>query len=178
MIPPSYAWPAWNKLLVCGVPSPGVVRLSGHVRTIGWDVKDASGQDGGTTTRKGKSVGKFTAEFELSDDPMATDFAEWDSFEALLMTSISGTEPEAMEVIHPDLQRNGFSAVVLAQIGEMIPDGTGGARIKVDFIEYAPPKPKATGAAGKPKGTTETDPRVDEAEKAMDEAKKAGEGLW
>ena len=143
-----------NKLIVAGQESPGFVALSGHERAEGWDVKNASGQDGGTTTRKGRDVGKFTAEFQLSDWPDEsgkTDYDGWASFQALLRTTVDGKTPLALEAVHPDLQRNGFTAVVLDKIGPHVEDGKGGGTIKVDFIEYCPPKPKPAGAPSKAK---------------------------
>ena len=143
-----------NKLIVAGQESPGFVSLSGHERPQGWDVKDASGQDGGTTTRKGKPVGKFSMEHQLSDWPDESgksDYDEWPAWQALLESSTSGKDPIALEVVHPDLQRNGFTAVVLDKIGPHVEDGKGGGKIKVDVIEYCPPKPKPAGAPSKAK---------------------------
>ena len=176
MIDPSANSDAWDKLIVAGVPSPGVVRLTGHKRAIGWDVKDASGQDGATTTRKGEPAKKFSSTFQLVDDPwLGSDFAEWDAFEAVLLSSVSGAKPMALEVIHPDLQRNGWTSAVVESIGELVLDGRGGGAIQVDWLEYRPPKPKASASPGT---TTTSDPRVDAASAALDAAVAEGEGLW
>ena len=135
--------------------SPGQCRLSGHKRVTGWDVKDAQGQDGASTARKGDPIGKFTATFYLVDDPNAevSDFTLWDDFQALLESSKNGDAPKALDIEHPDLLRNGFHSIVLDTMGEMVPDGKGGASIVVSLMEYKPPKKKkAAGPSGsKPK---------------------------
>lgn len=141
---------AWNQLIVAGTVAPGTFSPSGHKRTIGWDVKDAAGQDGATSTRKGSPIGKFTGTHTLSDNPGGTsDFAEWEAYEALLRTSYGSDPPLALELIHPDLNRNGWTSACVAEIGEMVLDGKGGGKCAIGWIQYAPPKPKpASGASG------------------------------
>ena len=62
--------------------SPGVVKLAGHDRKEKWDIKDAKGQDGASTSLQGKPIGQFTATFYLADDgsDVVNDFDAWDSF--------------------------------------------------------------------------------------------------
>jgi hypothetical protein len=179
---------AWSKLIVAGMVSPGAVKLTGHIREVGWDVKEAAGQDGASTTRKGTPVGKFDATFTLTDDD---DFAAWDAFQRLLESSVNGTEPIALDVVHPELQRNHYTAVVLASVGELAVDDRGDGQIKVSFLEYFPPAPKpATGATGsksnsKSSGGTSgakggkdaADSAIDDARKELDDLVKEGESL-
>lgn len=167
MISPSSASELWDKLVVAGKQSPGVCVLSGHARKIGWDIAAAKGQDGATTTRAGEPIGEFDAEFYLAD---ADDFAAWDDFQALLESSVNGADPVALDVVHPDLQRNHFTSVVLGSISETKLDGKGGGTIKVHLIEYRPPKPKpATGASGSKKSSSSGGSK-DEADTAIEDA--------
>jgi hypothetical protein len=150
---PIYHAELWDKIILAGVASPGVVRLSGHKRVTGWDIKEASGQDGASSARKGDPLGSFTATFALVCDPTLPaeqdDFERWCAFQDLIESSVSGPQPIALDIYHPDLARNRFKAVVKKSIGELVFDGRGGATVAVEFSEYAPPKKKkAAGASG------------------------------
>ena len=147
-----------NKVIAAGVSSPGFVKLEGFERPKGWDVKDASGQDGGTTTRKGQPVGKGSFVHQLSDWPDEsgkTDYDEWPAWQALWESTTDGKTPVAIEVVHPELQRLHYTALVLDKIGPHAEDGKGGGSIKIDVLEYAPPKPKPAGSPGKAKAAAQ-----------------------
>jgi len=186
MIDPSANPDGWNKIVFAGVASPGTCTISGATKAIGWDIKNASGQTGAASSRKGEPIGKFTATFHLVDDPdQGSDFDEWDAFEELLWSSVDGEEPVALEVVHPDLQRLKWTAAVLASMGEMKLDGKGGATIKIGFIEHRPPKPKTTGSASKTKAggggspaETEGDKKIRDAEKELQQLVDEGNELW
>lgn len=125
--------------------SPGVVRLSGHGRKLNWDVKEAKGQTGASSSLNGRPLGEFDAEFTLADDGSTdgpTDFDLWEDFARLCWSTVNGPTPVALPIYHPDLARNLYTEVVLRHMGEMIHDGKGGAIVKVKFGEHAPPKPK------------------------------------
>lgn len=143
-----------------GVRSPGRVVLSGHERVVGWDVQNAKGQAGATTARTGEPIGKFTATFHLCKDPYdgIDEFDHWERYRGLIEVSYNGAKPIALEVYHPDLAANGFTAVVCSRIGPMLYDGKGGASVSVDFLEYRPPKPRASTKA-KRQGVTTVDGR-------------------
>lgn len=183
IIPPNHEnADVWSHLIVAGMYSPGVVTLSGHERTVGWDIQDAKGQDGATTTRKGGPIAKFTASFYLVDELYIdgnSDFTEWELFQALLESSISGEEPVALEIYHPDLARNWITAVVLSKMGTMTPDGKGGATIAVELMQYRPKRDKPSGSATKTKATPETagDRAVREAEAELDALLEEGKKL-
>ncbi len=127
----------YDVIDLAGTKSPGQVKLSGHDREIDWDIKTGAGQSGATTTLKAEKLVTFTASFFLSD---ADDFAAWPAFPALIKTSISG-KGKALDVYHPDLDRQGIKSVVMASIGGVVHDGKGGQTIAVKLLEYKPPKP-------------------------------------
>lgn len=136
-------------------PSPGLLTLSGHDRVQNWDVQAAKGTTGASSQLGGAPIGRFKAAFYLAHDRFAddgtNDFDNWEDFQRLLESLISGPVPSAVPIYHPDLARNKFSEVTIASIGGMIHDGRGGASVTVEFIEYKPPKPKpAAGAKAKP----------------------------
>lgn len=168
MIPPNHAnADIWSTLVVAGMASPGSVTITGHGREVGWDIQEAKGQEGATTTRKGGPIAKFTATFYLTDELDAngySDFDYWPAFQSLLESSFTGPEPIALEVYHPDLARNFITAAVLAKMGEMRPDGKGGASIAVDMMQYRPKRPKSSGSPGQTKTKTKGDQAVADAE--------------
>lgn len=140
----------YDAIVLAGTRSPGKVTLSGHDRVEKWDVKDADGQAGGTTTHNGKKIGEFTATFALVKDPILgiDDFAAWDPFAELIESSVSGAQSKALDVYHPDLARNGYTSVVKRKMGGMVHDGKGGATVAVVFGEYSPKKKKSSSPAG------------------------------
>lgn len=144
----------YNKVRLAGVPSPGVVTLSGHKRNIDWDVKAGGAQDGASITRKGKAPSEFTATFYLVKDLTIglDEFLMWElGFLPVLKATFDGTLPQAVDIYHPDLALLDIKSVVVKSIGGLEYDGKGGARVSVTFLEYVPPKKKT---AAKPKGSS------------------------
>lgn len=139
--------------LLGGERSPGVVTFSGHERTVEWDEKKAQGNDGSKDARQGAKPIEFEASHYLVSDPLLAgiddQYGNWDAFAAVIESTVSGDNPKALDIYHPDLARNGIKSVVKKSIGGMVYDGKGGATIKVRYREYLPPTPKkATGASG------------------------------
>lgn len=171
MIAPSAARKLWNFLFVAGKRAPGLVRLSGPGLVKGWDVQNPQGMSGGTTVRKGDPIKKFSATFDLTDETdrfSDNDFENWDAFQKMLLASIPPAipiglgaggptvnaqgKPFPLDISHPDLARIGITAATIESIGMLEPDGTGGGKITVNFLEYRPPRPigavKLTKTAG------------------------------
>lgn len=138
-----------SKFVLGNRLSPGVVKFTGHDRKEKWDIKDAKGQDGASTSLQGKPIGQFTATIYLVDDGAdgTNDFEDWDSFQRLIESTTNGPKPQSLSIYHPDLARNGFTSVVMSSISGMQYDGRGGATVVVEFIEYRPPKPKPAAKA-------------------------------
>lgn len=178
----------FDKYRLAGTLSPGVVTFQGLVRKDKWDVKEAEGQDGASTTRKGRVPMQFKASHYLVYDPTENvdEYAEWDDFVALLKRSTSEEEAQALEFYHPDAAQLECGAVVVEEIGGLQHDGMGGATVVVGYLEYRPPKPKETStpSGAKAGGTdpsrgnydsTEVDPNQkakDELAELLEEAKK------
>jgi hypothetical protein len=145
----------WDALVITDldgnlVKAPGlVVDIDGGERKIGWDIKGASGQDGASSERKGQPIGQFATIHELTDDPVeGSDFAEWDSFVAILKQSYEADPPVALTVYNPSLAMNGHTAASVEEIGRIKVDARGLGRVKVKWVEYRPPKPRGGGGAG------------------------------
>lgn len=176
---PATAGDLYDYIEFDGQKSPGVVTLTGHVRTQNLDVKESDGQKGASTTWKGTKIGKFTATFNLAYDPGSgfNDFVLWDEFAALLWATIppkSGAKPMAKDISHPDLERNDFKSVILDTMGEMQHDGKGGGQISVTFSEYFPPKPAKASGAKSSGSKTATDGVIELAKDALNAVINAG----
>lgn len=154
----------YSSIVLGGQRSPGVVKLSGHDRKIGWDVKKGKGQSGASMTRTSEDPIEFTCEFYLADQD---DFDAWPAFDGLIRSTVSGATPKALDIYHPDLVMNHISSVVLSSFGGVVHDGKGGQTITVKLIEYKPPKPKGGSPSGsktnaKPKGPDPNQDLLDE----------------
>lgn len=127
--------------------SPGLCKLSRHERKKNIDVQRAKGKTGASTTLNGDDPADFDAEFTLANDETVegpnSDFALWESFQKLIESTTNGAKPFALPIYHPDLARQRITEVMNGGVGPMIHDGKGGATVKVRFVEYLPPKPKA-----------------------------------
>jgi hypothetical protein len=155
-----------DHILLSNVRSPGVCKLNGFGLKPKWDVKDADGQTGASSSLKGMSIRQGSIDFFLGNDGdgSVNDFAAWEDFERLIYSSVSGTTPVALQIYHPDLARANLTAVCLGPEGVSLPmyDGRGGATYSVSFIEYKPPKPKKTAkAVAKPSSSYAANPAND-----------------
>jgi len=124
------------------VRSPGKVKLSGHNRTIKWDVKSGNGQAGASITKQGVELTKFKATFSIMRDLSQgiDDYSAWPAFAELIWSTVRGQVPKALDIYHPELAANDIKSVVLADMGPMVDtDRTGESSITVEFLEYAPP---------------------------------------
>ena len=153
---------AYDHVILGDELSPGVVKLSGHNREIGWDIKKGSGQSGATTTRSSDDPVRFTCAFTLSD---RDDFDAWPAFLEVAKSTISGAAPKALAIYHPDLAENGIQAVVLAKVLGTVHDGVGGQVRSLEFLEYRPPVKKG----GTPKGAKASAKAPDPNQAALDE---------
>jgi hypothetical protein len=153
----------YDSILLASKRSPGFVTLSGHDRNQKWDVKDADGSGGASTTYKGEQVAQFTASFYLVKDPVLglDEFADWETFVATIRSALPAKgKPKALDIYHPDLAANDIKSVCPASIGGMSHDGKGGATVAVKFIEFRPPKKKGGAPAGSV-ATKPPDPNAD-----------------
>jgi hypothetical protein len=168
----------YDSILLANTRSPGLVTLSGHDRNEKWDVKDADGAGGASTTYKGEQIAQFTASFYLVKDPVLDldEFAAWETFATLIRSSLpSKGTPKALDIYHPDLAANDIKSVCKASIGGMAHDGKGGATVAVKFIEFRPAKKKGGAPKGSKSSPKPPDPNADlkaQVAALLEEAKK------
>lgn len=179
MIP--HEFPDLYSAIILGTTrSPGVVTITGHDRKKSWDIQAPKGSTGASSKLNSDPIGEFQASFYLaadgSDEEGHDDFTRWESFARLIQSTTSGPTPVALSIYHPDLAARGFTEVSQGMIGGMQHDGRGGATVVVRFIEYKPPKKRASAKAAKAKPggseagapSTKPDPNAD-AKRELDE---------
>lgn len=137
----------YSAYTLAGTRSPGVVTLKGLKRPDKWDIKEGGGQDGDSTSRKGRKLIAFKAIHSIVIDPGdgVNQFDDWDAFLPLLKSTTAGKDSAALDFYHPDAARLDMKSVVVTEIGGLDHDGMGGAKVSVSFLEYSPPKPKPVG---------------------------------
>jgi hypothetical protein len=177
MIDPEFGAEQWDRLHLGSMHSPGVCRLSGPGLVYGWDIQNATAQAGAITKRVNEPLKEFSAEFELSNEPDEfgfTDFDRWDDFQSYLEPMANRQKPFPRDVYHPDLARVHITAVTVKSIGMAAPDGKGGAKISVAFIEHRPPKPLKPIASTKTEGDKLIDEEVAKTKALQNEWKTLG----
>ena len=134
----------YRSIVLGTATSPGVVTLSGHDRNPSWDVAEAKGQEGASSTLNSDPVGQFQASFYLAtpEEQLA-----WSAFQRVIESTTRGPKPKALPVYHPDLAANHFTEVCNAGVGGFVRDDRGGVTVLVKFIEYRPAKPKPASKA-------------------------------
>lgn len=143
---------AYDSFWLAGQKSPGVCRMGEPQRDEGWSIAQAKGSDGAEITHDGAKLLVFSVEIYLWRDANRDCFAEWTDFRPVLLPPTKdGPGQLALDIYHPVLDGIGVTSVVVSKRTEPIPDGKGGATVKLEFTEYRPSK-KRTGS-GKPKGS-------------------------
>lgn len=135
----------YSTIVLGTTVSPGTVMLRGHERAKAWEVKQAKGNTGASTTLQGDPIPQFDATFYLASDQPEIDedqFFRWDAFQRLIESTTSGAKPTALPIYHPDLARVGITEVVNGGVGGFVHDGKGGVSVTVKFLVYRPPKPR------------------------------------
>lgn len=173
------AWGTLQVLLNGGwVYLPGLTTISDNPRVIGYDDKEADGQNGASTTRQGEKLKTFTSTHLLVDTPWPpsaavvqegrtyeNDFSQWDGAELLLRLSYAGEKPLALTVYHPDLERQGIGAATVREISGLTDNKNGSGVITVKWKQHKDKEP-TRGSGGGPKGDdperrTEKDDEID-----------------
>lgn len=152
---------SYDQPICAGRKWPGVARVEGCARVHDWQVNAANGSEGATTTLKGGGLAKPKITFRLwkGYDGLAwvDYFAAWETFKEVFERTVTGKDPQAITIEHPQFQHNKIRAVVLAQMGDLVPMPDGSAEVTVELLEYKKPKPKIATpkAGGKEKGKGE-----------------------
>jgi hypothetical protein len=145
---------SYDFLVLSGRRSPGKCTLSFPTRSEGWDKQQPKGSQGGETVHNASPLIEFEVELYLWKESWGTGgvdhFAEWDLFWPIFQLPIASNASKALDIYHPQLDGLGITSVVVSSWTQPQPDGTGGATVKIKFLQYAPPK-KKTG--GKPSGS-------------------------
>jgi hypothetical protein len=193
-VAPSRNRQAWETLVVVYSdlewPAPGIVTITGADIEDGYDVKEAQGQKGASTEKKGEKIKKFTSTHWLSDEPypegtfdpiegvdIVDDHVQWTAFQWVLRQAMTSEPPRALSVRHPKLQIKEIFAAVPAKIAGPNPNDDGSTVFAVDWQEYRPVVRTGGPGKDKPDGRTETDDAIDKALAEIDKLQKEYEEL-
>jgi hypothetical protein len=144
----------YDCFFLAGIQSPGVCKMNVPETDEGWEKQESKGNSGGETIHNGRKLIEFDAELYLWKETWQKGFQDWfeawEQFKPILSKPVAKNANKALDIYHPQLEGLGIGSVVVKGWTEPVPDGQGGATVKIKFLQYAPPKPKA---AGKPKGS-------------------------
>jgi hypothetical protein len=168
------AWGTLQVLLNGGwVYLPGETTISDNPRVIGYDDKEADGQNGASTTRQGEKLKTFTSTHFLVDTPWPpgaaevqegrlyeNDYSQWQGAELLLRLSYAGEKPLALQVYHPDLERQGINAATVRVIGGHKDNKNGSGTISVKWKQHRDKQPQGPGNQD-PENRTDADDQID-----------------
>lgn len=150
---------AWDQIEIAGRLWPGIVKVTGAEQIYKWQINEAKGADGATTAYQGGDIAKPKLTFVLwkgLDDRggFVDYFAMWEAFQPILEASIpppgSKKDPIALSIHHPAFRKARIGSCSVEKIGQVLPDGNGGATVDVDLLVFRPPKK----AGGTVKGAT------------------------
>lgn len=144
---------SWDVVVVGGVTSPGICKLTECVRKHEWDIKKGKGSLGAEITFVQRPPAEVLLEFYLWQ---ADHFAAWDTFVPLFKYDPTRKTVQAVDIYHPSLADIDLTSVVTEEIGAITHEGGGYYRRTVKLLEYFPP-PNAN-ATGTPSGSTGTNP--------------------
>lgn len=142
---------SYNSFLLGGVPSPGVARFSMPERPYGWDQQSGKGDEGASVVLNSTKLVEFDVELFLWRDDKVDHYARWESWKKVLLVPVKDGDSKALDIYHPQLEEIGVRSVVVKSWSAPQPDGKGGAKVKIKFLEYRPKK-KKTGT-GRPNGS-------------------------
>jgi hypothetical protein len=163
-------------LIVAGARAPGEVRILEGDNESNWDDKEADGQEGASTTYKGRKLKTFKTKHDLVVDPIndVDEITQWEDFVVFLAAATAGEKPVAFDVWHPDLATQEITSATPRKWTVLRHDGFGGASAEVYWKEHHPPKPKppagTSGSKSKSSkdGRTYGDDKVDEAKAELE----------
>jgi len=147
----------FETVTIAGVTWSGIATIGGLAYEMGWDIKDADGENGASLSRKGRKLSTFTIRFDMIYDPIAEldQFEEWyNTWVPLLKSCFVGADPVGLVIQHPDAQALELDSVVVEKIGQVQRDPVdyGLGYVDVSLIQYAPAREVSTSGPAKSKG--------------------------
>lgn len=145
----------WDTISAAGVFWSGLAKVSGFVRENDFDVKNAPGTEGATSTYRGNKLaeGKIVLYVWTSEH-----WAALVDFLPLFRFDPSAKSGQAIDIWHPsfDVLDPPLRAMVVKKIGvpERSKDGDSLYTVTIECLEYRPPKKK--NATSTPKGSKDT----------------------
>lgn len=145
---------SWDYVVLGGLFLPGVAKVRVKLQSD-LDTKKPKGAKRASIADKGDKPSKISIELQLEDQE------DLDMLEAQLVNlrpRSKGAGREPLEIVHPNPNFWGITAVTVDDVDADHPDATEGWRISIECLEWAPEPTAVKTAAGKqkPKGETDT----------------------
>ena len=186
----------WLSFTLAGLQSPGTIPrggIKGFKRETGWDIKKGKGVKGATLTLTSQPPCHGSITLQLigpggfyADGTPSTDFAQWDTFVAEVLTSETAAQQQAqgLAIYYPGFASINLTSVVVAHFTGPEHVGKGLYTVAIDLIEWTPPPPVSvvstvssqkqdsdSGAPAKPQ-----DPRIVAAQQRLAAAQASTQG--
>ena len=133
----------WDTVIVAGVPAPGLAQISDAAREFKIDIKDGPGIDGAESTYRGTKLSELKLEIKLWEPEHWTQLPRF--LKALKFDPAKGSG-HAVDISHPSLLTFDppIRSCVASYVGspKRVRDGDTLYEIKIDLVEYRPPKKK------------------------------------
>lgn len=145
----------WDTVVVGGVAWEGYAKVSGFERENDFDVKQAPGAEGATSTYRGNKLaeGKIVLYIWTEDH-----WANLPAFLGQFKYDPTAKSGQAVDIWHPsfDLMSPPMRGMVVKKIGmpERVKDGDSLYTVTIECLEYRPPKKK--NATSTPKGSKDS----------------------
>lgn len=129
---------SWNKIIVSGVPNPGVFKLNGGGdRTYRWDNKETAGAQGQTSTYTGwKASDGIRGSIQMWTAEQIDEFVN--VFMPIIRIDATKKEPKPLSVLYAPLMLNAITAMNTVSIGPLSGDERQLWSVEVEWAEYRP----------------------------------------
>ncbi len=147
----------YDIVVIAGVASPGVAKVSRGGRKYKWDKKDGPGTAGANVTFRGIDLCEFSIELTMWNSEQ---LAAWDVWRDLWQwdptKKVKGKTPkiQPVDIMHPILDGLGVHWAMPVEVGQLEYQGGGKWTATISAMEYKPPGKK--NVTGSPSGTQNT----------------------
>ncbi len=137
---------SWDSVLVAGIISPGVCKVTGFKRAFGWEIKKGKGAKGSTVTLNEYPPAEGSITFTLWTQEH---FEQWREFRDIWNYDPTKKPVNAVDIYYPSLADVGIDRVVCKSVSAIEAKGKGLYEATVELIEYNPPPKKPAVATPK-----------------------------
>lgn len=124
----------YDRVVVAGITTGGIVEVTGAERKFNWDVKKSAGSQGQTITYRGWDLAKPKLKFKFWRSDQIDTF--YQQVIPALYYDAEKTSPQPVDIYHPKLFANQILWIVTESIGDLVDDGAQLWTVTIDALEY------------------------------------------